>query len=92
MASTIQVKQGCSLPPTHLSLYIDEVSHYIERFGGLEVCLVGTSILILLYADDIALILDSPKGLQRPRKTLKSYGLTINMDSTKVIVHNTTQA
>ena len=34
VASTIGVKQRCPLSPTLFGLYIDEVSHYIERFGG----------------------------------------------------------
>ena len=36
VASTIGVKQGCPLLPTLFGLYIDDVSHYIERFGGSE--------------------------------------------------------
>ena len=43
VASAIRVKQGCPLSPTLLGLYIDEVSHYIERFGGLGACLEGVA-------------------------------------------------
>ena len=66
VASTIGVDQGCPLSTTiaHLfSLYIDEVSHCIEIFGGSEACLAGIAIQILLYADDIVLISDSPGEL-----------------------------
>ena len=65
VASTIGVKQRCPLSPTLFGLYIDEVSHYIERFGGSGARLAGIDIQILLYADDIVLISDSPEGLQR---------------------------
>ena len=65
VASTIRVKQACPLSPTLFGLYIDEASHYIERFEGLGECLAGIAIQILLYADDIVLISDSPEGLQR---------------------------
>ena len=96
VASTIGVKQGCPLSPTLFGLYIDDVSHYIETFGRLEACLAGIAIQILLYADDIVLISDSPEGLQRHLNALKLFctdkGLSINMDKIKVMVLNTTKA
>mgnify|MGYP002775687812 CR=1 FL=1 len=64
MASTIGVKQGCPRSRSLFGLYIDEISHYIERFGGSGACLAGIAIQILLYADDIVLISDSTEGLQ----------------------------
>ena len=44
VASTIGVKQACPLSPTLFGLYIDEVSHYIEWFGGSGACLAGIAI------------------------------------------------
>ena len=41
MATTIGVDQGYLLSPTLSGLYIDEVSHYIERFGDSAACLPG---------------------------------------------------
>ena len=73
MACTIGMKQGCPLSPTLFGLYIDEVSQYIERFGGSGAHLAGIAIQILLYADDIVLISDSPKGLQRHLNALKVF-------------------
>ena len=96
VASTIRVKQGCPLSPTLFGLYTDEVSHYIERFEGSRARLAGIAIQTLLYADDIVLISDSPKGLQRHLNALELFctdkGLSITMDKTEVIVFNTTQA
>ena len=96
VASTIGMKQGCLLSPTLFGLYIDEVSQYIERFGGSRAHLAGIAIQILLYADDIVLISDSPEGLQRHLNSLKLFctdkGLSISMNKTKVMVFNTTQA
>ena len=65
---------------------VDEVSHYMERFGGLGARLVGIAIQILLYIDDIVLISDSLEELQRHLNALKLFcmdkGLSINMDKT----------
>ena len=70
VASTIGVKQGCPLSPTLFGLYIDEVSDYIERFGGLGAWLAGIAIHMLLYADDIVLKSNSLEGLQRQLNAL----------------------
>ena len=47
-----------------------------------------------LYADDIVLILDSSKGMQRHLDALHSFavdsGLFVNLGKTKVMVFNTT--
>ncbi len=94
--STVGVKQGCPLSPTLFGLYIDEISEYIERWGGSGAGLAGVTIPILLYADDIVLISDSPEGLQRHLNALKLFctdkDLSVNLNKTKVMVFNTTQA
>lgn len=96
VTSTIGVKQGCPLSPTLFGLYIDEISDYLDRLGGPGASLAGTLIPILLYADDIVLIADSPEDLQRHLDALQSFcrdrDLTVNLGKTKVMVFNTTQA
>ena len=82
VASTIGVKQGCPLSPTLFGLYIDEVSHYIERFGGSGARLAGIAIQILLYADDIVLISDS--GLLR-HKTV--FDVSFHGDRVTICMH-----
>ncbi|MCO5546778.1 hypothetical protein L7F22_000214 [Adiantum nelumboides] len=71
--STIGVKQGCPLSPTLFRMYVDEVSDYIDREGDRGVQLAGTWIPLLLYADDIVLISDSPEGMQRDLDALHSF-------------------
>ena len=92
--STIGVKQGCPLSPTLFGIYVDEVSDYIDREGDRGAQLAGTWIPLLLYADDIVLISDSPEGMQRQLDALHSFaedsGLSVNLGKTKVMVFNTT--
>ena len=92
--STIGVKQGCPLSPTLFGMYVDEVSDYIDRGGDRGAQLAGTWIPLLLYADDIVLISDSPEGMQRHLDALHSFagdsGLSVNLGKTKVMVFNTT--
>ena len=74
VACTIGVKERRPpLLPTVSGFCKDEVSLYIERFGSSGACLVGITIQILLYDDDILLILDSLEGLQRHLNTLKVF-------------------
>ena len=92
--STVGVKQGCPLSPTLFGIYVDEVSNYIERTGDRGAQLAGTWIPLLLYADDIVLVSNSPEGMQRHLDTLHTFaqdsGLSVNMSKTKVMVFNTT--
>ena len=92
--STIGVKQGCPLSPTLFGTYVDEVSDYIGADGDRGAHLSGTWIPLLLYADDIVLVSDSPEGMQRHLDALQRFaqdsGLSVNLGKTKVMVFNTT--
>ncbi|MCO5553894.1 hypothetical protein L7F22_007420 [Adiantum nelumboides] len=94
--STIGVKQGCPLSPTLFGIYIDELSEYVDTYGDAGSSLAGVMIPLLLYADDVVLISDSPEGLQRQLDALQRFcadsDLTVNLGKTKVMVFNTTQA
>ena len=88
------MKQGCPLSPTLFGMYVDEVSDYIQREGDRGAQLAGTWISLLLYANDIVLISDSPEGMQRHLDALHTFasasGLSVNLSKTKVMVFNTT--
>ncbi|MCO5573024.1 hypothetical protein L7F22_026788 [Adiantum nelumboides] len=92
--SIIGVKQGCLLSSTLFGIYTDELSKYVDTYGDAGYSLVGVMILLLLYADDVVLILDSPKALQRKLDALQRFcvdrNLTVNLGKTKVMVFNTT--
>ena len=71
--SAIGLKQGFPQSTVLFSLYRDEMSHYIERFGSSGACLTGIVIQILPYDDDIMLISDTPEGLERHLNALKVF-------------------
>ncbi len=58
-AIDLGVKQGCILSPTLFSIYINDLAKAIE---GLDFGIVmeNYKLNVLLFADDIALIADSP--------------------------------
>ena len=89
--TNIGVKQGYMLTPTLFSLYINDlIDHFGPDCEPLE--LNNKPISCLLYADDIILLSESAKGLQKSLDILKTYcdkwNLKINIGKTKVIVFN----
>jgi hypothetical protein len=70
--TNIGVKQGCILNPTLFSLYINDlIDHFGPECEPLE--LNRKPISCLLYADDIILLSESAKGLQKSFDLLKTY-------------------
>ena len=86
------VKQGCLLSPLLFSLLITEVADKVAARGrsGCQLVTGSREIFSLLFADDIALISQTPAGLQNQINNLKSaseaLGLKVNLDKTKVMV------
>ncbi|MCO5598486.1 hypothetical protein L7F22_052583 [Adiantum nelumboides] len=93
LVSTIGVKQGCPLSPTVFGLYIDEIVDFILHQGGEGVDIAGTTVHILLYADDIVLVSEMAVGLQLHLQALDDFcsqrGLTVNLGKTKVLIFHT---
>ncbi|MCO5558046.1 hypothetical protein L7F22_011621 [Adiantum nelumboides] len=93
LVSTIGVKQECPLSPTLFGLYIDEIVSFIQSSGGEGVELGGTTVHILLYADDIVLVSESAEGLQQHLRGLDDFcsqrGMTVNLGKTKVLIFHT---
>ena len=65
--------KGRVRPPRGLGLYIDEITSFIDHFGGKGSLLIDLRIGILLYADDIVLLLSSIEGLQRHLEALEAF-------------------
>ena len=65
------VRQGCGLSPTLFILYIDILAEMIkENNDGIQLMPHDDTVSILLYADDVVLISESIRGLQRHINTL----------------------
>ncbi|MCO5582134.1 hypothetical protein L7F22_036024 [Adiantum nelumboides] len=93
LVSTIGVKQGCPLSPTLFGLYIDEIVDFILHRGGEGVDIAGTTVHILLYADDIVLVSETAVGLQLHLQALDDFcsqrGLTVNRDGSGITATST---
>lgn len=83
------VRQGCLLSPVLFSLYLNDLPDCLP--GGITVA--GTVVKVLLYADDIVLLSDSPTDLQNMIDALYIYcvnwGLRINLDKSKIMIFRT---
>ena len=83
------LRQGCMLSPALFTLFINEFSELIENSGisGVQLFPEDVQVLILLFADDIALISDTIVGLQRQLHLLRDYclesKLVVNVVKTK---------
>lgn len=85
------VRQGWNLSPTLFNLYIEEALKDLreEGIGGIKIS--GMLVQMLRFADDIAMIADSGKNLERMlqkmNNTLKQqYNMNINKTKIKILV------
>ena len=88
----IGVKQGCPATPLLFSLYLDELETLLEDASEHIDCprLAQLLIAILMFADDIILFSNSPRGLQHQLNILQEFctarGLKVNVLKTKTMV------
>ena len=89
---TAGLRQGCMLSPLLFVLFIGEFVDMLHQAGctGIYINEQAPNIMILLFADDVALCGDSIGRLNEMIKTLENYtekwGMKVNMDKTKIIV------
>ena len=87
----IGVKQGCPASPLLLGLYLDELERLLENASDIDAPRIADILLvILLFADDIALFSYSTSGLQKQLDILAEFclarGLSVNVKKTKTLV------
>lgn len=84
------VLQGDPLSPLLFAIFICDIEEHFRNLGlqGLSIN-AFTDILMLAYADDIVILANSPKDVQKKLTALESYcqanKLQINCDKTKVL-------
>ena len=86
------VKQGCPLSPTLFGMYLDDLEQvFMVHHEMLDLPEFSVQrVPVLLYADDLALVATSARGLQSQLDLLHAYadtwGLTVNIDKTKAVI------
>ena len=86
------LKKGCTASPILFSLFIDGFSTLVKNtdIRGVQLFPELTEILLLMFADDLALISDTVRGLQKLLNFLYKFcsdkGLIINIPKTVVMV------
>ena len=89
---TSGLKQGCKCSPILFSYVVGEIAKEVARKGkhGIQLLPDIATVYLLLFADDVVLLSDTPVGLQNQLDNLKSssesMGLNINMSKSKVMV------
>ncbi len=84
------VRQGCCLSPILFNLYIEKVIEEMnERKAGISI--QGYNVRMIRFADDIAILEESERGLEETLKRLDSklrikYKMRMNKTKTKVMV------
>jgi hypothetical protein len=90
----VGVKQGDNLSPLLFGLFIDQVEKYFtDRCGEDEGIRIADNFCrVILYADALAILSESPEGLQNMLKHLEgfcnTYKMVVNTTKSVVVVFN----
>jgi hypothetical protein len=87
------VKQGDPLSPLLFGLFIDRIENFLNhKCPGMGVDLCGKLLQVLLYADDLVLLAESPSVLQSLLDSLHDFcrlnGMVVNIKKSDALVFN----
>jgi hypothetical protein len=86
----VGVPQGDPFSPALFNVYINSTTSICGAYNGIDV--YGTTIHMLLYADDILLVATSKKDMQKALRSLnselKKLGLTLSLNKCKLFALN----
>ena len=86
----VGVRQGCSLSPTLLNIYINELARAIEQSAAPGLILLESEVKCLLSAEYLDLRSPTKEDLQQHLDLLhrvsQIWALTVNLSKTKVMV------
>ena len=86
------LKQGCLCSPILITYFINELAKDITRGGirGIQLMPNQIEMLLMLFADDLALLSSTVRGLQNQQNLLyessRRLGLEVNTDKSKIMV------
>lgn len=85
-STTIGLKQGCILSPILFILFVEDLIKILP--GGIKI--YDIIIKILLYADDMVILAESPESLQlminRTADYCEKWNLSVNLNKSKIMV------
>lgn len=95
IVSDICVKARCPLPPTLFGLCIDELETYLDEIDRGSLCLFSIVVAIILYSDDVVMLLESRVGFQRILKKVCGFFISsrlgIDLSKTKIMTFVVTE-
>ena len=86
----VGLRQGEVISSALVSLFLDDIEMYLRSNTESNICINDTILTVLLFADDMVIIGDSPEDLQNKLDLLYNYcqqwSLEVNVLKTKVMV------
>ena len=84
------LRQGEVISPILVSLFLEDIELYLQDNIESGLVIDDIVLILILFADDMALLGNSPEDLQNSLNMLHSYcidwGLEVNCSKTKVVV------
>ena len=88
--SLIGLKQGEVLSPLLFSLFVEDLEMFILNRDSCGLTLEEITVILLLFADDMVILAETPEDLKKSLNTLYEYcnkwSLEVNTEKTKVMV------